>query len=175
VLSQDYGPAEWHPADDHNYSGVKFREPISKIVVHVSGGSAASAAHTFQDPNREASYHYLIDFDGTPWQFVRERAVAYHCGWWNWNQRSIGVGLAGSLTSNNDKTDGMYKSLARLIARLSLKYDIPIDRKHIKGHYQAPGCSGNGGGFTCHTDPGEGFRWRFLLSQARKFRREMNS
>ena len=65
--------------------------------------------------------------------------------------------------------------LARLIARLSLKYDIPIDRKHINGHYQAPGCSGNGGGFTCHTDPGEGFRWRFLLSQARKFRREMNS
>ena len=71
-----------------------FREavrlPIDKIVVHVSGGSADSAAATFQNPDREASYHYLVDLDGTPFQFVREEAVAYHAGWWNWNRRSVG-------------------------------------------------------------------------------------
>ena len=173
-MSQDYGPAKWHPADDHNYSGKRFRLPIDKIVVHVSGGSADSAAATFQNPNREASYHYLVDLDGTPFQFVREEAVAYHAGWWNWNRRSVGVGLAGSLTTNTDKTRTMYESLARLIAHLSIRYDIPIDRRHIRGHVEVPGCSGSGGGFSCHTDPGERFRWRFLLDQARRFRREMS-
>ena len=53
----------------------------------------------------------------------------------------------------------MYRSSARLSAYLVRKYRIPIDRQHIVGHYQVPGCSGYGGGAGCHTDPGRYWNW----------------
>ena len=53
-MSDDYGRALWRPADDHNYSGPRFRaaEKVDTIVVHVSGGSAESAFNTFCRPEQ---------------------------------------------------------------------------------------------------------------------------
>jgi N-acetyl-anhydromuramyl-L-alanine amidase AmpD len=138
-------------------------------VVHVSGGSAESTKNTFQDPDRQASYHYIVDLDGEVYQFVREAAVAWHAGYWPMNQRSIGVASAGSLKTNDDKTVEMYSALARLTAHLSTEYRIPVDRKHIIGHYQVPGYSGSGGGFSCHSDPGEGWNWRKFMRLIREY------
>lgn len=169
-MSEDYEPALWRPADDHNYSPAQWREgkDIDRLVVHVSGGSAESAYNTFQDQNRQASYHYLVDFDSSVWQFVAEEDVAWHAGHWPTNQRSIGIGLAGSLSTNEDKTEQMYRELGALTAYLCRVCEIPVDRKHIMGHYQVPGCSQKGhGGFSCHSDPGQDFRWRFYLGRVR--------
>jgi hypothetical protein len=54
----------------------------------------------------------------------------------------------------------MYHASARLSAWCCKKYKIPIDSKHIIGHYQVPGCSaGSGGGVDCHTCPGPYWNW----------------
>lgn len=167
-MSEDYGPAEWRPITDYNYSHHRFQLPIEKIIVHVSGGSVESCYHTFMDKTREASYHYIVDFDGTVIQFVRERNVAWGCGWWNWNRRGINIAFAGTLEHNRDKTEEQFEAIAGLIAHLATKYDLGINRKVVKGHVEVPGCSGSGGGFTCHHDPGFGSNdWHRLLNKAR--------
>jgi N-acetyl-anhydromuramyl-L-alanine amidase AmpD len=56
-------------------------------------------------------------------------------------------------------TRSMYHSSARLSAWCCKKYKIPIDSKHIIGHYQVPCCSGYGGGVDCHTCPGPYWNW----------------
>jgi N-acetyl-anhydromuramyl-L-alanine amidase AmpD len=54
----------------------------------------------------------------------------------------------------------MYHTSAKLSAWCCKKYEIPIDRKHIIGHSEVPGCSGSGGGVHCHTDPGLYWNWK---------------
>ena len=49
----------------------------------------------------------------------------------------------------------MYDASAKLSAYLSKKYGIPLDRQHVIAHKQVPGCSGRGGGISCHMDPGK--------------------
>jgi hypothetical protein len=55
-----------------------------------------------------------------------------------------------------------------VIARRSL---IPIDRRHIIGHYQVPDPNDplQGGGIDNHTDPGRYWNWRYFLRLVRAF------
>src|SRR5262249_46954189 len=62
-------------------------------------------------------------------------------------------------------TNAMYRSSARLVAFLTRKYGIPVDRAHIIGHYQVPDPFhlGGFGGFAHHIDPGPCWNWRKYL------------
>ena len=96
-------------------------------------------------------------------QCVRTEDIAWHAGWWDTNTHSIGIEHAGYIDNPDWFTRSMYHASARLSAWCCKKYEIPIDRKHIIGHYQVPGCSGTGGGVDCHTDPGPYWNWKMYM------------
>lgn len=52
------------------------------VVVHAAEGELAAALAHLRDPQSGVSAHYVVDRDGTVYQLVPERAVAYHvaCG-----------------------------------------------------------------------------------------------
>src|SRR5918992_601280 len=85
--------------------------------------------------------------------------IAWHAGWWDSNTYSIGIEHAGYINNPDWFTRSMYHASARLSAWCCKKYKIPMDDKHIIGHYQVPGCSSSGGGVNCHTDPGSYWNW----------------
>lgn len=52
------------------------------VVVHATEGELAAALTHLRDPQSRVSAHYVVDRDGTVYQLVPERVVAYHvaCG-----------------------------------------------------------------------------------------------
>jgi len=60
-----------------------------------------------------------------------------------------------------------------LLAYLSRRLGIRLDRRHVIGHNEVPNPYGPGrGGIDHHTDPGRHWRWRHYLSLARKYARQ---
>src|SRR5918998_937018 len=112
------------------------------------------------------SAHYVVSRNGGIAQCVRDEDVAWHAGWWDTNRHSIGIEHAGYVDNPYWFTGSMYHTSARLSAWCCKEYEIPVDRKHIIGHDEVPGCSSSGGGVYCHTDPGPNWNWKkyMLLS-----------
>ena len=156
---------------------------IDKIVVHVGQGDYFSIIDWFRHPdNTGSSAHYTVSKQGAIGQSVKEEDIAWHAGWWKTNKASIGIEHAGYVENGDDWfTEDMYRSSARLTAYLSKRYKIPLDRKHIIGHHEVPGCSGLGGGVSCHTDPGyvengryrTDWRWDRYMDLIKRYRRRM--
>ncbi|CAN5895534.1 hypothetical protein BH23ACT11_BH23ACT11_29820 [soil metagenome] len=171
--SADYGRARWYGNGGNNYTRAsRGRSNINKIVVHVTQGSFSSAINWFNDPgNYKASAHYTVrSSDGFIGQSVHEKDIAWHAGHWTTNKTSIGIEHEGYVSNSSYFTTKMYRSSARLSAYLSKKYRIPIDRDHIIGHNEVPGCSGSGGGAGCHTDPGRYWDWPRYMKLVRYYK-----
>lgn len=103
------------------------------------------------------SAHYCIDREGKIYQLVKDEDVAWHAGKselhgtesynGSCNEFSIGVELIGGNWKNF--TEKQYESLAKLLYKLKVKYDIP--EKNIVGHEDiAP---------ERKIDPGKHFEW----------------
>lgn len=102
----------------------------------------------------EVSAHFLIERDGTVWQFVSCDDRAWHAGTSRWrgrencNNDSIGIeleGLEGQLF-----THYQYAALFQLYGQLAGRYPLA----YIAGHeHIAPGRK---------RDPGPGFDWQYL-------------
>lgn len=169
----DYSGATYYGAYSGNYSNASrpSSNPINKIIIHVVQGSWSSAINWFQDSRAGVSAHYTVrSSDGFIGQSVREEDIGYHAGYWSYNQTSIGIEHEGYVSDPSRWfTDAMYRSSARLSAHLCKKYKIPIDRNHIIGHFEVPGCSGPGGGSGCHTDPGSGWNWTKYMDLVRSY------
>ena len=171
----DYPGARWYGNGGRNYTESR-REPthdINTIVIHMTQGSWSSAINYFASRNNTgASAHYTVrSSDGFIGQSVRESDIAWHAGWWPTNAHSIGIEHEGYVGQPRWFTDAMYRSSARLSAYLAVKYHIPIDRKHIIGHDQVPGCSSGGGGVDCHTDPGRYWNWHKYMDLVKGYAR----
>lgn len=149
----DYWRATWYGTNGNNYTNAnRGAKQINYIIIHVTQGSWAGTLNWFQDPRAQVSAHYVIrSSDGKIGQSVREKNIAWHAGNWTYNEHSIGIEHEGYVSEKKWFTDAMYRSSARLSAYLCKKYNIPIDRKHIIGHYQVPGSD--------HTDPGPYWNW----------------
>jgi N-acetyl-anhydromuramyl-L-alanine amidase AmpD len=172
----DYGQATWYGAYSGNYmtasrpshytyGGKQYPAPINKVIIHVAQGSWSSALNWFNDSRAGVSAHYTVrSSDGKIGQSVQEKDIAYHAGWWDYNRTSVGIEHEGYVSNASWFTDAMYRSSARLTAYLCKKYKIPIDRQHIIGHHEVPGCSGSGGGAGCHTDPGGYWDWNRYIN-----------
>ena len=173
----DYPRASWYGNGGRNYTESR-REPtydINTIVIHVTQGSWSSAINYFASTsNTGASAQYTVrSSDGFIGQSVHEPDVAWHAGWWPTNTHSIGIEHEGYINQPGWFTNAMYRSSARLSAYLAVKYDIPINRKHIIGHDQVPGCSSGGGGTGCHTDPGRYWRWHKYMDLVKGYAQPM--
>jgi hypothetical protein len=173
--AEDYPRAAWRPADSSNYTNAnrEASHNITKIVIHVAQGSYSGTINWFQDRRADASAHYVVSRRGRIAQCVRDEDIAWHAGWWNTNKHSIGIEHAGYVSNPNSFTRRMYRSSARLSAWLSRRHRIPIDRHHIIGHYQVPGCPGSGGGVSCHTCPGRYWNWKRYMRLVKYYRRRL--
>jgi N-acetyl-anhydromuramyl-L-alanine amidase AmpD len=168
----NYPPALWHPAALCNYtsSNRETSHYINKIVIHVAEGSYSGTISWLENCGAQASAHYVVSSKGGTAQCVRDEDIAWHAGWWATNTHSIGIEHAGYIDNPDWFTRDMYHTSARLAAWCCKKYKIPIDRKHIIGHSQVPGCSGSGGGVNCHTDPGPYWNWKMYMRLIYKYR-----
>lgn len=170
----DYSGSTYYGAYSGNYSAANrpSSNPIRRVIIHVMEGSWSGTINYFKDSRAGVSAHYNVrSSDGAIGQSVREKDIAYHAGDWPYNQTSVGIEHEG-YTSQPGRwfTDAMYRSSARLTAYLCRKYDIPVSRNNIIGHYQVPGCSsGTGGGYGCHTDPGSGWNWTKYMDLIRSY------
>ena len=156
----DYRKARWRPASPRNYTNAhRGAAKIDMIVIHVAQGGFSATINWFQNPIARASAHYVVGRKGAVAQCVHNADIAWHAGWWKTNKKSIGIEHEGYIGNPKSFTKRMYHSSARLSAYLCGRYNIPIDRRHIIGHNEVPGCSGPGGGIDCHTDPGRYWNW----------------
>jgi photosystem II stability/assembly factor-like uncharacterized protein len=168
----DYPGARWVPASPANFQRADrpFSSPITRIVIHTTEAPYAPTIRYFSHPDGNASAAYVIrSSDGAITQMVHERDIAWHSGNRQYNATSIGIEHEAFVNNCSWYTSAMYRSSARLVAFLTRKYGIPIDRAHIIGHYQVPDPFhlGGFGGFAHHIDPGPCWNWRRYLALVR--------
>jgi hypothetical protein len=119
---------------------------IDTIIVHSSYDAAGKDPYDIEGIIAEykqygVSAHYLIGRDGTIYQLVAEKNIAYHAGVSktpdgrsNVNSFSIGIEMVN--TKDGKFTDAQYGALNKLIAKEKQKYKI----KYVLGHDDiAPG------------------------------------
>lgn len=151
-----------------NYTAAsRGASDIDTIVVHTAQGSYSGTYNWFQNCGASASAHYVIrSSDGEITQMVGEDDTAWHAGHSETNGRSVSIELEGYV-EDPDRwfTDAMYTSLAALIVDVADRQGVTLDRAHVIGHSEVPGCSyTGGGGRNCHTDPGSGFDWDRVMA-----------
>ncbi|HEY7414666.1 MAG TPA: peptidoglycan recognition family protein, partial [Ktedonobacteraceae bacterium] len=141
--------------------------PISYVAIHDIEGTAQDALNVFQDPNSDVSIHYIVGSDGTVYQVLHEKDIAYQIGNYWYNQRSIGIEHAGfDATGFLWYNATEYLASAKLVAYLIEKYHIPFDHDHIVSHGTVPaptlGTSPN------HVDPGPYWLWGYYFGLIHK-------
>ena len=154
------------------------RASVDKIVIHdTEGGWNASVATLQNDPGK--SVHYLIDADGSRvGQFRPENDTTWHAGNYFYNETSIGIEHVGVAADPAGYSAALYAKSQDLVRSIRTRWDVPLDRTHIIGHYQipdgtqiaqsSPPCtdpldkcetSANYGGAANHRDPGYHWQW----------------
>lgn len=145
-----------------NYTPGRFGYKPEAIVIHIAEGTLEGGHSWFNNPSSQVSSHYMVGKNGAIWQFVKDEDTAWHAGGVanpNWSLLKGGVnpnfytiGIEHEGFTGQGWTDAMYNATSELIATLCLKFDIPLDRNHIIGHYQInslgrQNCPGNGMSF----------------------------
>jgi N-acetyl-anhydromuramyl-L-alanine amidase AmpD len=137
---------------------------ITHIVIHDTEGDISHTLSVFQKPDYLASVQYVVDNDGTVYQIVQEKDVAFHAANLWYNQHAIGIEHEGYASSGNIwYSPAMYQASARLVAYLCQKYHIPLDHDHIVSHgtIQSPTLAN----MPNHVDPGMYWQWGYYLQQ----------
>lgn len=110
---------------------------IKYIVIHFVGATSGAEANCkyFMSDGRNASAHYFVDFDGSVWQSVEDKDIAWHCGGKNPtcnNNNSIGIEMCvrnkGSQANNSSDwyfEDATVASTVQLTKELMEKYNVP--------------------------------------------------
>lgn len=120
------------------------------IVVHIMSGSLVGTDSWFADPASQVSAHYGVGFNGEIHQYVKEEDTAWTQGLkvppinkplfklykegYNPNLYCIGIENEGQDLSIVH--EAQISSLVALIKDISTRWNIPIDRDHIIGHYE---------------------------------------
>jgi hypothetical protein len=158
---------QFYAASSSNYSNYsRGAGDIDMVVIHTVQGSYSGCMSWFANSDASASAHYVVrSSDGQITQMVSEADVAWHAGHWDTNYRSVGIEHEGYVSEPSTwYTDAMYERSAALTADIASRQGVPLDRSHIIGHVEVPGCSsGSGGGAGCHTDPGDGWDWDYYM------------
>jgi hypothetical protein len=139
---------------------------IDKVVIHDIEGTVQEALNIFQNPNNFVSTHYIVDTNGTIYQFIHDKDTAFQAGNRYYNNHSIGIEHAGfDATGFLWYNATEYLASAKLTAFLAKKYDIPADHDHIVSHGTIPSpsipTSPN------HKDPGPYWLWDYYLNLVR--------
>ena len=151
---------------------------VDTIVIHdTEGGWIASVATLQNEPGK--SVHYIIDADGVRvGQFRPETDTTWHAGNFFYNSHSIGIEHVGRAADPAGYAPALYAKSRDLVQSIRARWQVPLDRRHIVGHYQipnggnipesSPACadrlgacetSANFGGAGNHRGPGYYWQW----------------
>ena len=141
--------------------------PVSFVAIHDIEGTVQNAFNVFQNPKSSVSIHYIVGTDGTVYQLLHDKDIAYHAGNYWYNQRSIGIEHAGfAATGFLWYNATQYLASAKLTAYLLQKFNIPLDRSFVIGHENVPSptlaLSPN------HVDPGAYWLWDYYFDLIHK-------
>ncbi len=132
----------------YNYTAGNS-DRIKYIVIHyvgATGGAKANCSY-YAGQYVGASAHYYVDFDGSIWQSVEDRNIAWHCGTKGSyyhpecrNSNSIGIELCVRNRGNKaDTSRDWYFEDATVSAAVSLTRELMkkyrIDAEHVLRHY----------------------------------------
>jgi N-acetylmuramoyl-L-alanine amidase len=136
--------------------------PLLGITIHDTEESLDNTIATFWNESNGVSVHYVVDTDGTVYQCLHEKDVAFQNGNFWYNQRTIGIEHVGvDATGYQWYNAAEYLGSAKLVAYLLTKYNIPLDHEHVMSHGTTPsptlGTSPN------HVDPGPYWLWDYYL------------
>lgn len=152
-----------------SYAGVTYDTasrpsdlPILAITIHDTEETLDNTIATFWTESNGVSIHYVVDTDGTVYQCLNEKNVAFQNGNFWYNQRTIGIEHVGvDATGYEWYNATQYLGSAALVAYLLTKYNIPLDHEHVMSHGTTPaptlGTSPN------HVDPGPYWLWDYYL------------
>lgn len=138
---------------------------IITIVNHITVGAFPGCLNWLQNPDSGVSSNYLVNRAGEIYQLVKDENSAWANGevdkstWTlydgtNPNRYTLSIeheGFDGTLTEEQ------YQATLWLQTQLMVKWNIPIDRDHIIGHYQIDSVN--------RADcPGPNFPWDRLMA-----------
>jgi N-acetyl-anhydromuramyl-L-alanine amidase AmpD len=135
----------WKPSPNF-WSGRKGYKPEA-VVIHIMDGTLAGTDAWFANSESQVSAHFGIGKNGEAHQYVKEDDTAWHAGridnpdWkfikpGNINPNLYTIGIEHEGKPEDIWPDAMKQASAALIKELCNKWQIPIDRDHIIGHYQ---------------------------------------
>lgn len=116
------------------------------IVIHIMDGTLVGTDSWFASTVSKVSAHYGIGKSGEVHQYVKETDTAWHAGRVSnptfklykpgVNPNSYSVAIEHEGTATTEWTPEMKRVSAALIREVALRWNIPLDRDHIVGHYQ---------------------------------------
>lgn len=127
------------------WAGRKGYKPEA-IVIHIMDGTLVGTDSWFNDPASQVSAHYGIGKSGEVHQYVKEEDTAWHAGRIDtptWKLIKLGInpnvytiGIEHEGRPDDVWTDAMKQSSASLIREICQRWQIPVDRNHIVGHFE---------------------------------------
>ena len=174
---------QWTAADSSNYTDANRESDydIRWYIIHVAQGSYEGTIDWFQNPDADASTHYVIENDSSPelTQMVAEEDIAWHAGSTNYNEHSLGIEHEGYVDETY-WTEECYEKSGRLAQWAGETYNFPLRVRRydvapcdatdgyggVIGHHQAPesDCGPND-----HTDPGSTWNWGKFEGYLRRY------
>lgn len=109
-------------ANTSNFTVGRRGTKIDTIFMHHMAGvlTARQCGNIFAKAGRGGSAHYGIGSDGRIGCYVDEGNIAWHCGNWPWNCRSIGIELSNSSTGGDwPVSDRTLELAAQLVADIA--------------------------------------------------------
>ena len=152
---QDIGGGDY---GNYDLADRPHDEKIEYIVIHDTEASWATTLKLVQDPTYLGWHYSLRSVDGMVANHIHTKNVGWHAGNWYVNAKSIGIEHEGYAAKGSWYTEAMYRSSAKLVRYLALRYDIPLDRQHIIGHDNVPGTT-TSTVRGMHWDPGPYWDW----------------
>lgn len=112
------------------------------LLHHMAGTDAAGVVGLMESGKRQVSANYAIGRDGHAWGVVPEEERAWTSGASGdggkgaaWDRRSITFEIADEKAGDPwPISSAAFEKVARMIADMSTRYGIPLNRDHVIGH-----------------------------------------
>ena len=165
----DYAPA-YNCIVPTSYAGHTYNTanrptdlPLLGITIHDTEETLDNTIAIFWNQSNGVSVAYVVDTDGTVYQCLHEKDIAFQNGNYWYNQRTIGIEHVGvDATGYQWYNATEYLGSAKLSAYLLSKYNIPLDHEHVMSHGTTP--SPTLASSPNHVDPGPYWLWDYYLS-----------
>ncbi|MDZ5444266.1 peptidoglycan recognition family protein [Micromonospora sp. 4G57] len=154
---EKYGPK---PGDygNHDLGDRPAQQKLEYIVIHDTEGYFGPSVKLVQTKTYLGWHYTLRSVDGYVAQHIKAKDVGWQAGNWYVNAKSIGIEHEGFAGHGTWYTEAMYRTSAKLVRHLALRFQIPLDRQHILGHDNVPGTTA-GTVADMHWDPGPYWDW----------------